>query len=229
MIHTAYHAFGQRDEHWGDVPLGTGGGQTLASAGCLVTALSGALADMGVDTDPGRLNRQLCREGGFSGGNLLVFSRPATLYQLSVAIVDCYSIPAPLTSIANALEARSEVLVLVDFKPGGGVNQHWVRLLDPVESGGEVVDFRIHDPWLSGDYNDARTWLMARYGHYSWDSPDRAIFRLAIYAREEAGLGLFRRQFEEVAHPLFGPASQVQERVYVHPARRGMLRRWLKL
>lgn len=172
--------FSQADERWGRVNLGTGGGHTLASAGCLVTAVAGMLADtFEVMTDPGRLNRWLCRNGGFVYGNLFVFD---SLRQLGIAsaVVDCELTPAPIDEVAVMLDAGGAVLAEVDFYPGGTVQRHWVRILRVVTD-----DCEMHDPWLppgSGMYS-----LMARYGHYSWPGPARALFRLAFYQLAKEG------------------------------------------
>ena len=172
-------AFGQRDPRWSDVPLGTYGGHTLGTAGCLVSVAAGMLVDVvEEEIDPGRLNRWLCRAGGFVNGNLVSFGA-LEAFGLSGVVIDCYSWAAPMDEVAVVLGECGGVLALVDFIPGGSVNQHWVRILRL-----DGDDAWMHDPWLPpgvGPY-----WMMPRYGHYMWDGPARTIFRLAMYLPDAA-------------------------------------------
>ncbi len=189
--------FHQDNVRWGDTPLGLSGGCTLGSAGCLCTVAAGMLAAVfGVDTDPGRLNRWLCRNGGFTGGNRLNFGA-LEKFGLDGTVIDCSRVPAPMDIVIDTLQIGGGVLAKVDFLPGGHLNEHWVRILECSEE-----DCLIHDPWLpesAGAY-----FLMARYAHPSWDNPARAIFRLAIYLADE--LLSTPRTFSEHA-PRLSPAG----------------------
>lgn len=125
--------------------------------------------------DPGTLNRWLCRNNGYTSGNLIVFSRLGEPAGLAVEVIDCSRRSAPMDKIQAALDAGGYPLVKVDFKPGGSVQQHWVRILELTDD-----DALIHDPWLldGGPY-----WLMARYGHWTWDDVARAVYRVALYTK----------------------------------------------
>lgn len=125
------------------------------------------------DMDPGRLNRHLCRSGGYVSGNLMSFGA-LEAFGLSGVVVDCYDRPAPIDRVEAVLAARGGVLALVDFVPGGSVNQHWVRVLRLVDG-----DAWLCDPWLpagTGGY-----WMMPKYAHHTWADVGRSIFRLAMY------------------------------------------------
>lgn len=170
-------AFSQRDERWSRIPLGLYGGHTIGSAGCLLTCGASILADSGLEgIDPGRLNRWLCRHGGFIRGNLIVFQALGELAQLNATVIDCANKPAPMDKVRDTLDSGGFVLAKVDFAPGGVVQQHWIRILKVVDD-----DAIILDPWMLAP---KPYWLMPLYARYDWASPARAIFRLALYTRE---------------------------------------------
>ena len=169
----------QRDERWADIPLGTRGGATIGSHGCLLCAASKMTA-----FDPGVLNRLLCRNDGYTGGNRVIFSKLGELADLDTEVIECSDLPAPMDRVQDVLDHDGFVLAKVDFSPGGAVQQHWVQILGLPDG-----DALIYDPWL----REARTcWMMPRYAHWSWDEPSRAIFRLALYTQRDkmADLGI---------------------------------------
>jgi hypothetical protein len=168
--------FSQRDPRWADVKLGTSGA-TIGGMGCLDTSAASILDGFGVQTDPGRLNRWLARNDGFIQGSLFVFAAIEALGVQLEAVIDCSRQPAPMDLVAQALDLGQGVVALVDFRPGGSVNQHWVRIL---AYDAEEEDCRIVDPWMPPGYE--LYWLMARYAVPAWDDPARAIFRLAMYS-----------------------------------------------
>ena len=202
--------FSQNDDRWRDVALGVGGYQTIGSAGCLLCVSASMLKHFGVDTDPGRLNRWLCRNNGYVGGNRIVFSAlvrcaDASGVHISVSVIDCMRIPAPMDLVEDTLSADGVVLAKVDFAPGGSIQQHWVQITDV-----EDDDCLVFDPWLpfGGPY-----YLMARYAHYTWDDPERTLFRLALF---EHSNGDDRVQTDT------GEARKAQEQIFVH----GIARAW---
>jgi hypothetical protein len=161
------------------VALGTTTATTIGGYGCAVCALASCLTDAGVDIDgrapdPGQLNRWLARNGGFYAGNLLVFDSVRPLGMQVVDYIDCRRFPAPVDRLAAALANDLSVVIQVDFRPGGGQNSHFVRLLRL-----ERADALMMDPWLPSSWGV--TWLMPRYARYSWDDPARAIMRAVIY------------------------------------------------
>ncbi len=195
-------AYSQVDPAYKGIALGTST-STIGGVGCLMTSLASGLTDLGVTIngrvpDPPQLNRWLARNGGFvnsAGGttnaNLLVFGVVNRLAGVRLAkFVDCRKTSAPMTEIAGAIAAGKVVLVEVDFTPGGTLQQHWVRLLPerPGVSPAETLvflgsDARIMDPWMPP--GSEFRWLMTCYALPGWDTPARAIMRVAIYEPTE--------------------------------------------
>lgn len=174
--------FSQRDERWAEIPLGLYGGHTIGSAGCMLSVCAGIVPD----TDPGRLNRYLARNGGFAKGNLIIFSTIADLLGTSCEVVECEKIPAPVDRVIETLASDGYALAKVDFVPGGTIQQHWVRILEIDEK--EAV---ISDPWLVGD---TRYYMMARYGLPFWMGPARAIFRLVLFENDSQKSRMMEKQ-----------------------------------
>jgi hypothetical protein len=65
-------AFYQKDPRWGSEELGNSG-DTLARDGCLVTAASMALANLGFETDPSDLNKRLTHHDSFTPRGWLIW------------------------------------------------------------------------------------------------------------------------------------------------------------
>lgn len=206
--------YSQQDERRADLRLGTSR-STIGGYGCLLNVAAGALGDLrpSMAMTPEDLNRWLIRNNGYTGGNLFVFNALEPLGITLDAVIDCYRQAAPMDRVEQALRDSREVLALVDFKPGGAVGQHWVRLLDPVyvdyPRQPAFTDYVIHDPWLPEGKNEIR--LLSRYALPTWDDAARAIFRLAIYRSAED-------------HEPFMPAAQLQremdlcqQQLYPHP------------
>ncbi len=166
--------YSQRDERWSGIRLGTSGGHTIGSAGCLLTVM----AAISNEYDPGTLNRYACRNGYYRQGNLLYFSLPEQL-GFCAEVINCKDVAAPMDKVADTLRDNGKVLALVDHTPGGTVQQHWIRILSVRTDG----DCAIHDPWLTTGQEYS---LMARYGLWSWNDASRAIFRLALYTPSES-------------------------------------------
>lgn len=185
----------QLDERWANIPLGQRGGETIGMAGCLLTLGAEMLTEdgncmrqrgflpgivtrlsLGMQLDPGTLNRWLCRNNGYKSGNLIVFAKLGERAGLGCEVIDCANIAAPMDKVQTTLDAGGYPIVKVDFQPGGVIQQHWVRILELTND-----DALVHDPWLldGGPY-----WLMARYGHWAWKNVARAVYRMALYTKE---------------------------------------------
>ena len=65
--------YAQKDPQWGFDRMG-GSGHSMEAEGCLVTAAAMALTNLGFKINPGELNAQLKREGGYTKTGLLVWS-----------------------------------------------------------------------------------------------------------------------------------------------------------
>jgi len=170
-------AFSQRDPRWADIRLGLSGQETIGLAGCLMTCVASLVRDIaGLDTDPGRLNRWLARNGGYLDGNLFVFASVAKLGLKLKDVVPCMQTAAPVGRITETLAAGGGVLVKVDFDPGGAIQQHWVRVLEL-----KADDAVVMDPWLPP--GNEVYWLMPRYAIPAWPDPATAILHIALYER----------------------------------------------
>ena len=189
-----YTQYSQLYDGWKYVMLGQSS-TTIGQYGCLLCAVASGLADVGVTVDglppdPPRLNRWLTRHEGFMAPpeapeerNLFVFGAPGALGARLVDFVDCRDIPAPVNKVRDALaQPNTFVVIQVDFKPGDGQRQqHWVRAVEWFDT-----DIKIMDPWLLGSSQDV--YLMTRYALPSWEGMERAIFRLAVYRYDLAGV-----------------------------------------
>ncbi|MFN2109285.1 MAG: hypothetical protein ACK2UI_06450 [Anaerolineae bacterium] len=196
-----YTMYSQLYDGWKRVMLGQSS-TTIGQYGCLVCAVASGLADVGVTIDglppdPPRLNRWLTRNGGFMAPadvpeeqNLFVFGALSALGAHLVEYVDCGDIPAPMHKIQAALaQPKTFVVIQVDFTPGDGQpQQHWVRAVEWFDT-----DLKIMDPWLVAPGHDL--YLMTRYALPAWDAPARAVYRIAIYRYDLAGVP-FAPEFE---------------------------------
>lgn len=162
-------AYSQRDPRWAADVLGTGE-ITIGAAGCLLTCAAGLLAEAGVGTDPGRLNRWLTANGGYVDDNLFVFQSIAAFGVTLADLVFCPRVAAPVAALAEHLANGAGVIVEVDFTPGGAVQPHWVRLLD-VRSGA------ILDPWQAPGQEAVN---LSAYSAPGWDAA-RALLAAAVY------------------------------------------------
>eukprot|EP00483_Globobulimina_turgida_P007496 UN07510 len=131
----SWHSYKQCDSAWGSQPLGTGGGNTICSAGCAMTSVAMMLGHYGVNNEnPGELNKWLDSHGGYADGDLLVWSA-----------VDSLGSPHPSyqgqekPSVATLQTALSECHGLVANVRSGS---HWVLLTG--YAGNDV--FYVNDP-----------------------------------------------------------------------------------
>lgn len=177
--------YSQRDVEWSDDRLGSNKDLTLGQAGCLVTSIASTITDL---TDrliaPGELNWWLRDNKGFVGGGLFVFNSVEALGLHYVDKINCQTQPAPIQHLADALADGSGVVIQVDSRPGGEMDQHWVRLLAVDDKDGEIMD-----PWqLPG----GELVKLSKYFATGWDSA-RAIFTAVLYRplAQVAGRDLF--------------------------------------
>lgn len=169
----------QADPRWGRDTLGHGD-TTLAAEGCLVTCAASIVSDVGrAVITPGELNAHLIAQGGFvdglgrvgaPGANRFVFDSLRAFGVALQAFGICRMFPAPVAVLRADLPGRA-LIVEVDYRPGGALDNHWVRVLEFCADG----DALIMDPLVSGPQR-----LLARYGAPGWDLA-RAIFAHAMY------------------------------------------------
>jgi hypothetical protein len=164
--------FAQRDPEWTTDKLGTST-ITIGQAGCLITSIASMLADWQIPTDPRALNRWLIKDLGYVSDNLFLWSVLSDIPGVQfVNYVDCARVAAPVTRIAQSLMADCGVVCEMDSIPGGTIQQHWVRVLEAINSG---ADFRVMDPW-HGDI----CLLSERYLAPGWDA-SRGIMAVGTY------------------------------------------------
>ncbi len=180
--------YSQRDTEWAYDGLGHQKSPTMGEAGCLVTAMASVITDLTKHSmAPGYLNDWLRENNGFVGGNLFVFASVVPLGLQLVELIRSQSQPAPIERLSAYLAGGAAVVVLVDARPGGELDSHWVRLLSVDEKDG-----RIMDPWqLPGKEFVA----LSTYFGEGW-TPARAIFTAAVYQPRAAVRGLLDRSAE---------------------------------
>jgi len=169
--------FSQRDPRWAADPLGTSE-LTLGRAGCLITAAASLLASWGGATDPRRLNVYLKQSRGYVDDCFFVFASIDALGAQFTEFIDCYRVAAPIERLVSALEAGAGCLAMVDWRPGGSVQPHWVWITALTTQHGQIMD-----PWqLPGrECVDLATYLAS-----GW-TPARGIFLVALYSRGATG------------------------------------------
>jgi hypothetical protein len=165
--------YGQRQQPWAGDKLGTSQ-TTIGGFGCLMTNVASSLTDAGYPITPRELNIWLKANGGYvntAGGttnaNLLVWSAINKLgvIGLQYYLRDCWDTAAPMDRINAAIQAKSFVIVQVDFEPDPDRDQHWVRYL----GAGLMMD-----PW-PGD--------IAPITRYRGKTVAECIRAVAIYTR----------------------------------------------
>jgi len=184
------HQFSQRDGRWAGQPLGTSV-YTLGQAGCLVTAASSLLADLGASLDPGRLNDWLTANHGYVDDGLLLLDALTAWGARLAEWHACERVPALVARLAARLAAGAGVLVMVDSTPGGAVTTHWVRVATFTDDQREA---QVMDPWqLPGQTSVA---LVRTYGAAGWDAARTTLLALVyercqpVVTRAAVGAGL---------------------------------------
>jgi uncharacterized protein YoxC len=130
--------YSQNDAQWKALKHGTSN-STIGSTGCTITALAMALASIGYDENPKTANQKLTENGGYSSGNLLLWTaiekiwpRAKFLWRGKTYTTDDNA------KVADAIKKYGSCLVEVDATPIGGT-KHWVlyignqRLIDPFD------------------------------------------------------------------------------------------------
>ena len=161
--------YSQKDARWAFEKLGTSA-STIGGYGCLLTCAAMNCLYFGKLTNPHMLNQAMVRVNGYANGNLWKWwSLPLVYPDLEVRDwVNCEKVPAPLERIDNALAAGNPVIVMVDYRPGGTIQMHFVLIV-----GKSGDDYVINDP-IDGKQVSFRS----RYG-----DPVSGIYRIAVYAR----------------------------------------------
>lgn len=127
--------FHQSDERWRHDKLGEGE-STLSQEGCAVTCAAMVLGSYGVDTDPGRLNKQLTGNNGFEKKQLIKWESAAEV--TGDVARKAYEDDPSFKLIDEQLARSNPVIIRLNAKSGG---THFVVVV-----GKDGYDYLILDP-----------------------------------------------------------------------------------
>lgn len=140
--------FSQRDPKWSGNKHGTSS-STIGKTGCTISVIASMLVHAGYDTDPGRLNKLLTDNKGYSNGNLVVWSAIERLFPKVKWVYRHYEYNNDLAR--EWIKDKGIMpIIQVGAAPIGGApgGKHWV---------GFVGDHKSLDPW-TGAIVDTSTW-----------------------------------------------------------------------
>ena len=131
----------QRDPRWKDKPLGTSG--TIGSYGCVMTAETNALNQLGIVTNPVVNNAWRTANGGYHNGNLIVWEKVSEQHKDIIWEGKTWN-PTD-AQIKQKISDGHPLVMLVDHNEGTpALDEHWVNSIpSPVDDGA----IWIHDPW----------------------------------------------------------------------------------
>lgn len=131
----------QRDPRWKDKPLGTSG--TIGSYGCVMTAETNVLNQLGIVTNPVVNNAWRTANGGYHNGNLIVWEKVSE--QHPDIIWEGKTWNPTDAQIKQKIAAGCPLVMLVDHNEGTPVlDEHWVNSI-PSPADDDAI--WIHDPW----------------------------------------------------------------------------------
>jgi len=130
-------SFSQNDDSWRNDKLGFSD-YTIGSHGCVITNLAGKLKSLGIDTDPGRLNKALIGVNGYEGANI-IWDAITKLYPEITVDWNMFIKDASLVTEAKidaVLQSKRDVMVQVDIYPSTTIlDPHWVNLIGKDSNG----------------------------------------------------------------------------------------------
>jgi GH25 family lysozyme M1 (1,4-beta-N-acetylmuramidase) len=131
----------QRDPRWKDKPLGTSG--TIGSYGCVMTAETNALNQLGIKTNPVANNAWRTENNGYHNGNLIVWEKVTE--QHPDIIWEGKTWNPTDAQIKQKIADGCPLVMLVDHNEGTpALDEHWVNSIpSPIDDGA----IWIHDPW----------------------------------------------------------------------------------
>lgn len=131
----------QRDPRWKDKPLGTSG--TIGSYGCVMTAETNVLNQLGIVTNPVVNNAWRTSNGGYHNGNLIVWEKVSE--QHPDIIWEGKTWNPTDEQIKQKIAAGCPLVMLVDHNEGtSALDEHWVNSI-PSPADDDAI--WIHDPW----------------------------------------------------------------------------------
>jgi len=128
-------AFYQKDSRWADERLGRSDG-TLGADGCLVTATSMALVNLGFKTDPSDLNKRLTKTDSFTPRGWLIWDGIRKVTDGKAKARYYKSVDAGLI---NQCIVDGYYPLVQFYLPNG--RSHWAIILDRTSQG-----YRMRDP-----------------------------------------------------------------------------------
>ena len=133
----------QTDPRWKDTLLGNDNTATIGRYGCLLTCMTMVGNGFGFQETPDSLNSKMKSVGGFQGALIVPGALPSALPGIRFQKYQpCANYPAPMDEIDASLAAGKPIIVMVDYSPAAGLQNHWVVLLDKQGS-----DYVIQDPY----------------------------------------------------------------------------------
>jgi len=131
----------QRDPRWKDKPLGTSG--TIGSYGCVMTAETNALNQLGIVTNPVANNAWRTANGGYHNGNLIVWEKVTEQHPNIIWEGKTWN-PTD-AQIKQKIADGCPLVMLVDHNEGTpALDEHWVNSIPSLTDDGAIW---IHDPW----------------------------------------------------------------------------------
>ncbi len=110
----------QADPRWGNHTIG-GSGETMASVGCTICALSMALGQHGIYLPPDELNRQLKAKGGFTKRGWLIWAAVSEVTEGRAVVeipfrADHSRIEAALAAGDGVLNRQKHIIQMARFE-----------------------------------------------------------------------------------------------------------------
>lgn len=131
----------QRDPRWKDKPLGTSG--TIGAYGCVMTAETNVLNQLGIVTNPVVNNAWRTANGGYHNGNLIVWEKVSE--QHPDIIWEGKTWNPTDAQIKQKIADGCPLVMLVDHNEGTpALDEHWVNSIPSPTDDGAIW---IHDPW----------------------------------------------------------------------------------
>ena len=131
----------QRDPRWKDKPLGTSG--TIGSYGCVMTAETNALNQLGIVTNPVVNNAWRTANGGYHNGNLIVWEKVTEQHPSIIWEGKTWN-PTDV-QIKQKIADGCPLVMLVDHNEGTpALDEHWVNSI-PSPADDDAI--WIHDTW----------------------------------------------------------------------------------
>ena len=149
--------FSQLDPQWKNQLLGSSN-DTLGSKGCAVTSMAMILKYRGAPCDPGKLNIWLKNNQGYSGGNLIIWSKAAGYLNASWMKYEGTGRIESLFRLSEQIDSRR--LIIAESKRFSG-RTHFVVLFgvstdqrtgfywDPIDPPATSTIRKIGDGWVN--------------------------------------------------------------------------------